>query len=148
MVERCCDLAARMARRLANRPDIRIINEVVLNQVLLSFGDAEFTADVIARIQADGTAWLGGSSFHGEPAIRISVSGWNTREDDIDRSADAILAASRRAAAHRAGSVSPRSMDRHCVIATGSFGRSRPLRGADTMRSTTSRPFVTDPKSV
>ncbi len=93
LVERDCDLAARMARRLANHPRIRIINEVVLNQVLVAVGDAALTADVIARIQADGTLWLGGSTFHGTPVLRISVSGWSTREDDIDRSADAILAA-------------------------------------------------------
>ena len=112
MVERCCDLAARMARRLADRPDIRIVNEVVLNQVLLTVGDAAFTADVIARIQADGTLWLGGSSFHGVPAIRISVSAWNTREDDIDRSADAIIAAIE-AAPGRAGRSALIGVDRH-----------------------------------
>jgi glutamate/tyrosine decarboxylase-like PLP-dependent enzyme len=102
MVERCCDLASAMARRLANHPDVRIVNEVVLNQVLVEVGDAALTADVIARIQADGTLWLGGSTFHGTPTIRISVSGWNTREADIDRSADAILAAVDAARAARA----------------------------------------------
>jgi glutamate/tyrosine decarboxylase-like PLP-dependent enzyme len=91
MVERCCDLAGRMARQLANRSDVRIINEVVLNQILVSFGDDELTRDVIERVQADGTTWLGGTTFHGEAAMRISVSGWNTTQDDIDRSADAIL---------------------------------------------------------
>jgi glutamate/tyrosine decarboxylase-like PLP-dependent enzyme len=91
MVERGCDLAARMARRLAHRDGVRIVNEVVLNQILVSFGDDALTRDVIERVQADGTAWLGGTTFHGAAAMRISVSGWNTREDDIDRSADAIL---------------------------------------------------------
>jgi glutamate/tyrosine decarboxylase-like PLP-dependent enzyme len=103
MVERCCDLASRMARRLANHPDVRILNEVVLNQVLVGVGDAALTADVVARVQADGTLWLGGSTFHGTPTIRISVSGWNTRESDIDRSADAILAALHAARAARGG---------------------------------------------
>ena len=93
MVERGCDLATRMARRLANHPDVRIVNEVVLNQVLVAVGDQELTKDVIDRIQADGTLWLGGSTFHGTPVLRISVTGWSTREHDIDRSADAILAA-------------------------------------------------------
>ncbi len=91
MIERSCDLASRMARRLADRAGVRIANEVVLNQVLVSFGDDALTRDVIERVQAEGTAWLGGTTFHGEAAMRISVSGWNTREDDIDRSADAIL---------------------------------------------------------
>jgi glutamate/tyrosine decarboxylase-like PLP-dependent enzyme len=93
MVERCCDLATRMARRLAVSPDVRIVNEVVLNQVLVGVGDAARTDDVVRRVQDDGTAWLGRTTFHGEPALRISVSGWNTREEDIDRTADAILAA-------------------------------------------------------
>jgi glutamate/tyrosine decarboxylase-like PLP-dependent enzyme len=93
LVERSSDLATRMARRLAAHPRIRIINEVVLNQVLVEVGDAAMTADVIARLQADGTLWLGGSTFHATPVIRISVSGWSTSEEDIDRSADTILGA-------------------------------------------------------
>jgi glutamate/tyrosine decarboxylase-like PLP-dependent enzyme len=93
LVERCSDLAARMARRLSAHSGIRIVNEVVLNQVLVEVGDASLTADVIARIQTDGTLWLGGSTFHGTPVMRISVSGWSTTPDDIDRSADAILSA-------------------------------------------------------
>jgi glutamate/tyrosine decarboxylase-like PLP-dependent enzyme len=102
MVERGCDLAARMARRLANHADVRIVNEVVLNQVLVAVGDQSMTKDVIARIQADGTLWLGGSTFHGTPVLRISVTGWNTRQDDIDRSAEAILRAIDEARAGRA----------------------------------------------
>jgi glutamate/tyrosine decarboxylase-like PLP-dependent enzyme len=91
MVERGTDLAKRMAVRLGSRPDIRILNEVVLNQVLVQVGDDALTRDVIARVQADGTAWLGGTTFHGQPALRISVSSWSTTEDDIDRSADAVI---------------------------------------------------------
>jgi glutamate/tyrosine decarboxylase-like PLP-dependent enzyme len=102
MVDRSCDQAARMARHLANHPDVRIVNEVVLNQVLVTVGDEALTRDVIARVQAEGTLWLGPSSFHGTPAMRISVSGWNTREDDIDRSAEAILRAVDEARAARA----------------------------------------------
>ena len=93
MVERDTDIASRIARRLANHPGVRIVNEVVLNQVLVAVGDAETTRAVVDRIQTDGVLWLGGTTFHGTPALRISVSGWNTREDDADRSADAILAA-------------------------------------------------------
>ena len=91
MVERGCQLAAHMARRLANHPGTHILNEVVLNQILVQVGDAPTTQRVIDRIQAGGALWLGGTTFHGTPALRISVSGWNTREGDIDRSADAII---------------------------------------------------------
>ena len=93
LIERCCDHARRMAVRLAADPLVRIANEVVLNQVLVEVGDAAPTAAVIERVQADGTAWLGGTTFHGRPAMRISISGWSTTADDIDRSADAILRA-------------------------------------------------------
>lgn len=103
MVERGCDLASRMARRLANHPDVRIVNEVILNQVLVAVGDQATTKAVVEQIQADGVLWLGGTTFHGTPALRISVSGWNTREDDADRSADAILGAVDAARAARAG---------------------------------------------
>ena len=97
LVERCCALARRMADRLRQAPDVEILNEVVLNQVLVRFqprggGDADaFTREVIARVQADGTCWLGGTTWHGMAAMRISVSNWSTTEDDIDRSAEAIL---------------------------------------------------------
>jgi glutamate/tyrosine decarboxylase-like PLP-dependent enzyme len=93
MVERGCDLAARMARQLANHAGIRIVNEVVLNQVLVAVGDGPTTSAVVERIQADGVLWLGATTFHGTPAMRISVSGWNTTEADADRSVAAILAA-------------------------------------------------------
>ena len=99
MVERCCALARRMAERLATHPAVSILNEVVLNQVLvrISEGDQQrsdsLTQAVIARVQADGTCWLSGTIWQGVAAIRISVSNWSTRADDIDRSADAIIAA-------------------------------------------------------
>ena len=104
MVERDTDIASRIARRLANHPDVRIVNEVVLNQVLVAVGDAETTRAVVDRIQTDGVLWLGGTTFHGTPALRISVSGWNTRDEDADRSADAILAAVDAVRADRTGS--------------------------------------------
>jgi glutamate/tyrosine decarboxylase-like PLP-dependent enzyme len=101
LVERDCALARRMARELIAGARVSILNEVVLNQVLVRFdavgddpdgtiGDAR-TRDVIAAVQRDGTCWLGGTTWAGRAAMRISVSGWRTTEGDIDRSAAAIL---------------------------------------------------------
>jgi glutamate/tyrosine decarboxylase-like PLP-dependent enzyme len=103
LVERSCALARRMAQQLGAAPGVRILNEVVLNQVLVRFesvggGDADVrTRDVVARVQKDGTCWLGGSVWRGLAAMRISVSGWSTTEADIDASAEAILRCARAA---------------------------------------------------
>jgi hypothetical protein len=75
-----------------------VLNEVVLNQVLVRFldpgGDHDArTREVIRRVQADGTLWLGGTTWHDMAAMRISVSGWATTEEDVDRSVEAILRA-------------------------------------------------------
>ena len=93
-----------MADRLAGGPGVRILNEVVLNQVLVRFeapgADADaLTKAVVARVQREGTCWMAGSRWHGMDAMRISVSNWSTAEPDIDRSAEAILAAARAEAA-------------------------------------------------
>src|ERR1700747_2470023 len=68
-----------------------ILNDVVINQVLVSFGDAELTRRVIAGVQADGTCWAGGTVWQGRTAMRISVSSWATTEDDVERSLAAML---------------------------------------------------------
>jgi glutamate/tyrosine decarboxylase-like PLP-dependent enzyme len=86
LVDRCCDHAALMARLLADG-GMEILNDVMLNQVL-----AATTPDHVARIQADGTCWLGGTVWRGRDALRVAVSNWSTTEEDIRRSADAILA--------------------------------------------------------
>jgi glutamate/tyrosine decarboxylase-like PLP-dependent enzyme len=92
MVERCCLLARRMADLLQQAPGVQILNDVVLNQVLARFADSDtHTAEVIRRVQEDGTCWAGGTTWHGMHAMRISVSNWSTTEADIDRSAAAIL---------------------------------------------------------
>jgi glutamate/tyrosine decarboxylase-like PLP-dependent enzyme len=91
LVERDCALARRMADRLSGRPGVTILNEVVLNQVLVGFETDVLTQAVIAAVQQDGTCWLGGTTWMGRAAMRVSVSGWQTTEDDVDRSADAIL---------------------------------------------------------
>lgn len=63
----------------------------MLNQVLVSFGDAATTRRVIGEVQREGTCWCGGTEWHGQAAMRISVSCWATTEDDIDRSLEAVL---------------------------------------------------------
>jgi glutamate/tyrosine decarboxylase-like PLP-dependent enzyme len=95
MVERCCALASRMADQLRGADGIEVLNDVVLNQVLVRFGVDERTREVIARVQADGTAWMGGTVWHGKAAMRISVSNWSTTEADADASVEAIVRAAR-----------------------------------------------------
>lgn len=94
LVDRCCELARRIAARLAAHDGVEVLNDVVLNQVLVRFaGDDAVTNAVIDRVQRDGTCWAGGSRWHGAAVMRISVIGWQTTAADADRSADAILAA-------------------------------------------------------
>ncbi|MGE3273653.1 MAG: aspartate aminotransferase family protein [Vicinamibacterales bacterium] len=92
MIDGTVACARQMAARLAAVPGIAILNEVVLNQVLVRFGDDdEATQAVIAAVQADGTCWAGGAVWQGQAVMRISVSNWSTTAADIDRSADAIV---------------------------------------------------------
>jgi glutamate/tyrosine decarboxylase-like PLP-dependent enzyme len=89
MIERNCEMARRFAHRLDEEAGISIRNDVVLNQVLVAFDDAD-TDDVIARVQAEGTCWAGGTTWRNERMMRISVSNWQTDEDDVDRSVAAV----------------------------------------------------------
>lgn len=94
LVERCCDHAQSFARILGEAEEAEILNEVVLNQVLVRFGgDDERTKEVVARVQADGTCWVSGTTWHGQSAMRISVSSWRTTGEDVERSASAMLEA-------------------------------------------------------
>jgi glutamate/tyrosine decarboxylase-like PLP-dependent enzyme len=91
LVERCCALARRFAVALGEVPGVQVLNDVVLNQVLVRFGDSDaVTRRVIAAAQAEGTSWFGGTVWKGMAAARISVSNWSTTEADIDRSVAAI----------------------------------------------------------
>jgi glutamate/tyrosine decarboxylase-like PLP-dependent enzyme len=90
LVERTCALAQRFAAGL-RKAGFDVLNDVVLNQVLVSFGSAEATRNVIRRVQQDGTCWCGGTVWQGRTAMRISVSSWVTTEADIDTSLAAIL---------------------------------------------------------
>ncbi|MFC3807855.1 aspartate aminotransferase family protein [Terrabacter sp. MAHUQ-38] len=96
LVDRSCHLARRMADQL-RAGGATIHNDVVLNQVLVSIGDTSRTDAVIARVQRDGTCWVGGTTWRGQRLIRVSVSNATTTEADIDVSAGAILRAAEQA---------------------------------------------------
>lgn len=92
MIERNC----RQARRFADglfAAGYEILNEVVLNQVLVSFGSPEQTLEVVRAIQEDGTCWCGSTQWQGRTAMRISVCSWATRDEDVERSLEAMLTA-------------------------------------------------------
>jgi len=95
LIEQNCQLARRFAARL-KEAGYQILNEIVLNQVLVSFGDAHVTKRIIAEVQNEGTCWCGGTVWRGKTAMRISVSSWATTEEDIDESAAAIVEIARR----------------------------------------------------
>ncbi len=94
MVEGSCERAQQLAAILGAADGVEILNEVVLNQVLVRFGDDdEATRDAVRRVQEDGTCWLSGTTWQGRAAMRISVSNWQTSAEDVERSAAAILEA-------------------------------------------------------
>jgi glutamate/tyrosine decarboxylase-like PLP-dependent enzyme len=95
LIERNCAQARRFAEKLS-AAGFEILNDVVLNQVLVAFGDAERTKRVIAALQADGTCWAGITVWQGRTAMRISVSSWATSEADVDRSVGAIIRSAQR----------------------------------------------------
>jgi glutamate/tyrosine decarboxylase-like PLP-dependent enzyme len=96
LIDRCCAAARAIADALAAEPGVAVLNEVVLNQVLVRFGDDDATTRaVVAAVQAEGTCWLSGTQWHGQAAMRISVSNWQTGAEDAARSAEAILRAFR-----------------------------------------------------
>jgi glutamate/tyrosine decarboxylase-like PLP-dependent enzyme len=90
LIERNCHMAGVFADRLRGA-GFEILNDVVLNQVLVSFGSADNTQRVIAEVQNEGTCWCGGTQWHGRTAMRISVSSWATTEEDVERSVAAII---------------------------------------------------------
>ena len=95
LVDRTCALARRFAdgMRAAGHT---VANDVVLNQVIVDFGDQARTSTVIAAVQDDGTCWCGPTTWRGRAAMRVSVSCWNTTEEDIDRSVAAVVACANR----------------------------------------------------
>ncbi len=90
LVARNCRMAVRFADALRGA-GYEILNEVVLNQVLVAFGDADTTRRVVAAVQQDGTCWCGPTVWKGRAAMRISVCSWATTDEDVDKSIDAIV---------------------------------------------------------
>lgn len=90
LVARCCGLAQRFADGF-QRACFEILNDVVLNQVLISFGDDVTTRRIIDEIQREGTCWCGVTVWQQKTAMRISVCNWSTTEADVDRSLEAML---------------------------------------------------------
>jgi glutamate/tyrosine decarboxylase-like PLP-dependent enzyme len=90
MIERNCRQAVMFAEGL-RKAGFDVLNDVVLNQVLVSFGSADETRRVIVELQADGTCWCGGTEWHGRTAMRISVSSWATTDDNVQRSLSAMI---------------------------------------------------------
>jgi glutamate/tyrosine decarboxylase-like PLP-dependent enzyme len=95
LVERTCRYARRFAEGL-HAAGYHVLNEVVLNQVLVAFGNADTTNRVISDLQAEGTCWCGGTIWQGQAAMRISVSSWATTESDVERSLAAIVRIARK----------------------------------------------------
>jgi glutamate/tyrosine decarboxylase-like PLP-dependent enzyme len=102
LIDRTCEHAQRFASGLRGH-GFEILNDVVINQVLVSFGPAEVTRAVIDRIQQDGICWCGGTEWQGRAAMRISVSSWATTTEDVDVSIDAMV----RAAASSSARIRP-----------------------------------------
>ena len=93
LVERMARHAATFAREIAAIPGAEVLNDVVFTQVCVSFGDDDRTRDVVARMLADGEAWMTGSMWRGRAVLRISVSNWSTTEGDVGRSLRALARA-------------------------------------------------------
>ena len=83
LVERCCEGATRFAAAIAELPGVQLLNEVVLNQVLFRFDSDERTDDVLRRVQESGAVWMSGTTWDGPKAIRVSVSNWQTGDEEI-----------------------------------------------------------------
>ncbi|MFQ4144702.1 hypothetical protein [Chlorogloeopsis sp. ULAP02] len=90
LIERTCCHARRFAKEL-KAAGYEILNDVVLNQVLISFGSPQTTHQIIAELQAEGTCWCGSTVWQGQTAMRISLSCWSTTDADVERSLEVIL---------------------------------------------------------
>jgi glutamate/tyrosine decarboxylase-like PLP-dependent enzyme len=90
LVERCCDGATRFAEAIVELDGVEVLNDVVLNQVLFRFDSDERTDEVLQRVQEEGLVWMSGTTWDGRKAIRLSVSNWQTGDEEIDLAVDAF----------------------------------------------------------
>jgi glutamate/tyrosine decarboxylase-like PLP-dependent enzyme len=90
LIDRTCLHAEKFADGL-QKAGYQILNDVVINQVLVSFGTSDITDKIISEIQKDGTCWVGGTKWNGESAMRISVSSWATTDEDVEKSLEAMI---------------------------------------------------------
>jgi glutamate/tyrosine decarboxylase-like PLP-dependent enzyme len=94
LIDRCCEQARRFATALSEHPDIEVLNEVVLNQVLVRIGDDDSrTKSVASTVQRNGKIWLGHTIWHGKVALRISVSDHATTEDHVELAINELITA-------------------------------------------------------
>jgi glutamate/tyrosine decarboxylase-like PLP-dependent enzyme len=100
LIERTCAYATKFADGL-RAAGFHVLNDVVINQVLVSFGTPEVTREVIRGVQEEGTCWCGGTVWQGHTAMRISVSSWATTEADVERSLEAMVRIGREANARK-----------------------------------------------
>ena len=90
LIDRTCGYADKFAERVRSA-GFEILNSVVINQVLVSFGDSNLNEKIVSEIQADGTCWVGTSKWKGKTVMRISVSSWATTDEDVEKSLEAII---------------------------------------------------------
>ena len=90
LVDRTCDYAEKFAVGI-RKAGFEVLNNVVINQVLVSFGDSVKTEEIVSEIQQEGTCWVGTSKWKGKSVMRISVSSWATTDDDVEKSLEAII---------------------------------------------------------
>jgi glutamate/tyrosine decarboxylase-like PLP-dependent enzyme len=95
IVGRCCSLARRFASQLGEVDGVEIVNDVVLNQVLVSFGNDDHTDRVVTRVQDEGVCWVGATTWRGRRLMRISVSSWLTSDADLDACVRSMVSAHR-----------------------------------------------------
>jgi glutamate/tyrosine decarboxylase-like PLP-dependent enzyme len=93
LVERCCATARRFAERIVDVPGVELLNDVVLNQVLFRFENDDRTDAVLQRVQESSRVWMSGTTWDGRKAIRLSVSNWQTGEDEADLAVEAFRSA-------------------------------------------------------
>jgi glutamate/tyrosine decarboxylase-like PLP-dependent enzyme len=93
LVERCCDGAARFGEAIAELDGVEVLNDVVLNQVLFRFDSDERTDEMLHRVQESGEIWLSGTTWNGQKAIRVSVSNWQTTDQEIDLAVETFATA-------------------------------------------------------